>query len=715
MKAKQANGEAKIARKKSDIGYKFERSSDMNQHIVNVYVNGRVRRFVCQGNPRAAQAINGMLRDSGTRGWVSEKSAELNRFCAQLNTSLNPDFISSNLMRDLTFASANLTKEGMGYTWDFCMEYAKNWASMARRKDGGFDGGYLGMFRRYKEGRLDANNQKERWFKEFMDNGGETGFVSLKKYEDIIKEYENLVKTGNKEGDRWLMKKLREGGALIEWANEVVENVARYSTYCVSRKRGRSIGKSIYDAKEVSSNFNRHGSGDAIKSLKTEYDGKTNVAFRKSVGWFNSYMKNHTMFYNAGVQGANLFTKNLKHAPKTAAIAFGAMPFGLNIAVALLNQLLISQEDEKKRNGVKNPYAELPEWKRRNNLCIYWGGGKFKTIPMGIELRAFYGLGDIAAGYMVDERLKSDTPIGFDIIGQMAQLVPASDFLGHHSPSSGIKDLGEDVILSMTPTTMKPYLELGFNRDWTGRPIYRDNDYLDKAPRWKRAYDSTNDAYMTINKWANKTFNGIDSTNEDLKGSGMLADAVDFFTAPYGLQHIVEGYTGGAGATIGRTYQTGKSLVKGVVSGVKDDKGFAEGFNKEWDKVNPNTIPFYRVFNYTPKEGNDMQRTKSKWYNYADELEQLKYNMQQMKTNTPDTTKNIHNAAEKFKFSQSKDGRKLKIYEAADRYITAKRRILKKAKDKAVVDAVNEAINRKMQEAVEDLKQESQHWRVKYN
>ena len=703
MKAKQANGEAKIARRKSDIGYKFERSSDMNQHIVNVYVNGRVRRFVCQGNPRAAQAINGMLRDSGTRGWVSEKSAELNRICAQLNTSLNPDFISSNLMRDLTFASANLTKEGMGYTWDFCMEYAKNWASMARRKDGGFDGGYLGMFRRYKEGRLDANNQKERWFKEFMDNGGETGFVSLKKYEDIIKEYENLVKTGNKEGDRWLMKKLREGGALIELANEVVENVARYSTYCVSRKRGRSIGKSIYDAKEVSSNFNRHGSGDAIKSLKTEYDGKTDTAFRKSVGWFNSYMKNHIMFYNAGVQGANLFTKNLKHAPKTAAIAFGAMPFGLNIAVALLNQLLISQEDEKKRNGVKNPYAELPEWKRRNNLCIYWGGGKFKTIPMGIELRAFYGLGDIAAGYMVDESLKSDTPIGLDIIGQMAQLVPASDFLGHHSPSSGIKELGEDVILSMTPTTMKPYLELGFNRDWTGRPIYRDNDYLDKAPRWKRAYDSTNDAYMTINKWANKTFNGIDSTNEDLKGSGMLADAVDFITAPYGLQHIVEGYTGGAGATIGRTYQAGKSLVKGVVSGVKDDKGFAEGFNKEWDKVDPNTIPFYRVFNYTPKEGNDMQRTKSKWYNYADELEQLKYNMQQMKTNTPDTAKNIHNAAEKFKFSQSKDGRKLKIYEAADRYITAKRRILKRAKDKAVVEAVNEAINRKMQEAVEDL------------
>lgn len=703
MKAKQAHGEAKIARMKSDIGYKFERSSDKNQHIVNVYVNGRVRRFVCQGNPRAAQAINGLLRDSGTRNWATEQSAKLNRICAQLNTSLNPDFISSNLMRDLTSASANLTKEGMGYTWDFCKEYAKNWGSMVRRKDGNFDGGYLGMFRRYKEGRLDANNQKERWFKEFMDNGGETGFVSLKKYEDIIKEYENLVKTGNKEGDRWLMKKLREGGALVELANEVVENVARYSTYCVSRKRGRSIGKSIYDAKEVSSNFNRHGSGDAIKSLKTEYDGKTNTAFRKSVGWFNSYMKNQTMFYNAGVQGANLFAKNIKHAPKTAAIAFGAMPFGLNIAVALLNQLLISQEDEKKRNGVKNPYAELPEWKRRNNLCIYWGGGNFKTIPIGIELRAFYGLGDIAAGYMVDESLKSDTPIGFDVIGQMAQLVPASDFLGHHSPSSGIKESLEDVALSLTPTVAKPELELAFNRNWTGRPIYRDKDYLDRAPRWKSAYDNTNDVYMTINKWANKTFNGIDDTNEDLKGSGMIADAADFFTAPYGLQHIVEGYTGGTGATIGRTYQTGKSLVKGVVSGIKDDKGFKEGFKKEWKNVDPNTIPFYRVFNYTPKEGNDMQRTKSKWYNYANELEQLKYNKRQMKTNTSDVVMNIHNAATKYKLSKTKEGKMLRIYEAADKYITAKNKLLKRAKDQTVINSINEDINRKMQEAVADL------------
>lgn len=208
---------------------------------------------------------------------------------------------------------------------------------------------------------------------------------------------------------------------------------------------------------------------------------------------------------------------------------------------------------------------------------------------------------------------------------------------------------------------------------------------------------------MTINKWANKTFNGIDDTNEDLKGSGMMADAADFFTAPYGLQHIVEGYTGGTGATIGRTYQTGKSLVNGVVSGIKDDKGFKEGFKKEWKNVDPNSIPFYRVFNYTPKEGNDMQRTKSKWYNYVNELEQLKYNKRQLKTNTSDVVMNIHNAATKYKLSKTKEGKMLKIYEAADKYITAKNKLLKRAKDQTVINSINEDINRKMQEAVADL------------
>lgn len=696
MKAKQASGDAKLLKNKADIGFKFQRAKNKSEHIVDVYIAGKKKSFVCQGNPRAAQAINGLLVDSGTRNAISEIDAKITRKLAQFNTSFNPDFMSSNMLRDLTSASANVTKEGFKYTKDFLKEYAGNMRSITNLSG---RGNYLTMFRRYREDKLDMNNEREKMFKEFMDNGGQTGFIQIKKFEDLTKEYDNLIKKGNKDADRWLVKKIKKGLSFIEAANEIIEGIARYSTYCTSRKHGRSIGKSVYDAKEVSGNFNRHGSGDAIGTLKTEYDSKNDKRFRCAIGFFNSWMKNHTQFYNAGVQGANLLFKNYKSATITTAISFGFMPFGLGLAQALINQYLISREDEKDRNGVKDPYAELPEWKRRNNICIYWGHCKFKTIPLGIELRASFGIGDIAAGYVVNENLKSDTPIGYDILGQIAQLIPASDFLGHHSPSSSIKEVGEDVLLGVAPTTIKAFGELGFNRDWTGRPFYRDKDYLDKAPRWKSAYDNTSDIYMTINKWANQSTNGIDASNPDMKGN----ETLDYLTAPYGWQHVIDSYTGGMGSTIRRAFDTGSAVIKGVVSGVKSEEGFGEGFSKEWEQLDKNQIPIYRVFNYTPSEGNNMQRTKSKWYNYTDEFKQIEYNLSQMKTDTSDLVKNVENHSKQYKFVHSDEGKAYNIWKAADDFIYKKRRDLKKTNDPVVKKSIEEQINIKMQEAVNDL------------
>lgn len=695
MQAKKATGDAKLSRRNPNIGFKFQRAKNKSEHIVDVYIAGKKRSFVCQGNPRAAQALNGLVKDSGTRNVATRFDAKVTRKIAQFNTSLNPDFMMSNMLRDLTFASANVTKEGFSYTKDFLKEYAGNMISI---KNGNGSGNYLTMFRKYRDGKLDINNEHERMFKEFMDNGGQTGFVQIKKLESLIEEYDNLIKKGSKEADGWFAKKIKEGGTFIETANEIIENLARYSTYCTSRKHGRSVGRSIYDAKEVSTNFNRHGSGDAIKKLKTSTDSNIDKKFRGTLGFFNSWMKNHTQFYNAGVQGANLFFKNYKSAWKTAAVSFGMLPLGLGIAQALINQFLINNEDEKDRK-VKDPYAELPEWKRRNNICIYTGHGNFKTVPIAIELRAFFGLGDIAAGYAVNDKLKSSTPIGYDILGQIAQLVPASDFLGHHSPSSSIKELGEDAMLAVTPTTISPAMELVFNRDWTGRPFYRDYDYLDKAPRWKRAYDNTNDIYMSINKWANQGTNGIDASNADMKGN----ETLDYLTAPYAWEHLIDSYTGGMGSTIGRTYKTLEAVGKGVVSGAKSKEGFGKGFSEEFDKFDKNQIPLYRVFNYTPKEGQDMQRTRSKWYNYSNELKQTEYNIKQLTTNTPDVLKNIENNAKKFNFIHGEEGKAYNIWNAADNYIQKKKKILKRVSDPEVIKSINEDINRKMQEAVNDL------------
>lgn len=696
MQAKKANGEAKLLTRRGSVGYKFQREKNKNEHIVEVYIAGKKRMYFCQGNPRAAQAINGLLQDSGTsKGkltvWISEKSSSINRICAQLNTSYNPDFFSSNMVRDFTVSSAILVKEGPKYAKRFCREYYNNLKFL-----NGEDS-YWKMLGKYNNDKIDESNTRQKYFKEFMDNGGQTGFVQLDKLERVIKEYNNLVKTGKRDADGWFARALKKTG-FIETANETFENIARYSCYVTSRESGRSIGRSVYDAKEVSGNFNRHGSGDAISTLKTANDSKSDVAFRNVVGFFNSYMKNHTMFYNAGVQGANMLFKNYKFAPVATAMSLGVMPFALNMAIAALNQFLMGVEDEKKRGGVKDPYAELPEWKRRNNINIYTFRGHFFSLPLGIELRAFYGLGDVALAHSFYDGLKSDTPIGYDILGQLAQLVPSSDFLGHHAPGDKTTDALEDVALAVTPTVLKPGGELLANRDWTGRPIYRDQTYLDKAPRWKRAYDSTNEAFVKVNKLANKWTADMPDATEDMKGN----DAADFATAPYGWQHMLEGYVGGMGATMGRVVKTGYAVGKSIKAGY-DGKNAIKDAYAEWEKFDKNQIPLYRNFIYTSTEGHDMQRTKSKWYNYTDELQQTKYNLDQLKTNTPDLKLNLENEAKKYKFSQGKEGQRFEIWNAANSYISKKKNLLKKTSNPEVIKSINNDINLKMQEAVRDL------------
>ena len=97
-----------------------------------------------------------------------------------------------------------------------------------------------------------------------------------------------------------------------------------------------------------------------------------------------------------------------------------------------------------------------------------------------------------------------------------------------------------------------------------------------------------------------------------------------------------------------------------------------------------------------------MQRTRSKWYNYSDELKQTEYNIKQLKTNTPDVLKNRENNAKKFNFIHGKEGKAYNIWSAADNYISKKKKILNRVSNPEVIKSINEDINRKMQEAVND-------------
>ena len=677
MKMKESQGLAYKVYRRDKIGYKFQRAENKSQHIVDVKIAGRTHTFIINGNPRAAQALNGLLENSGAKG-IMKPLSSISRMMAQLCTSYNPEFVMRNIMRDAEFASSNVTsKEGARYGALWTKYYAQlglyKGASNISFKDlSGTTG--LGLFAKYRNGTLDMSDKVQRYFKEFMENGGETGWVQIKNMQDWTKEYKKDVKSER--------SKIDKGGAALRDfffgnlanINEVAENIARFATYCASRDSNRSIIRSVYDAKEVSTNFNRHGSGDAIKSFKNGEMTGGKAAARWAYGFTASYLRHCSMFFNAGIQSTNLLVKNLKNHPVGTSINMLAIPFALGALAALGNNVLIASEDEKDRKGVKDPYGELPDYVRRNNLCIYKGGGEFVTIPLAIELRAFYGLGDLAAGLTFSPNVSGQKNPALDAVGCMSQLVPVMDYLGN---SSAGKEPLNETIKAISPSALSPFVEWELNTDWKGAPIERRGDWNENSPAWQRAYKGTPDGYMAVNKWVNAQTNDVAKGNEDMLGNSFL----DMVTNPSMLNHYIGGIGGGAATFTERLI--------GVV--------------KHGSDTETKDIPFLRSLLYTPSEQSSLQRTKSKWYNYKDEMEKTMANVDRLKSKNVPLDKRITNIGEYYQFQNSKEAAKVRVIELAEKQMKRWKKMKDKASDTESINFANQNIDRIMMEAVDEL------------
>lgn len=677
MKDLESKGLATKVYRRGRIGYKFQRAENKSQHIVDVKIAGRTHTFIINGNPRAAQALNGLLENSGAKG-IMKPLSSISRMMAQLCTSYNPEFVMRNIMRDAEFASSNVTsKEGARYGALWAKYYAQlglyKGASNISFKDlSGTTG--LGLFAKYRNGTLDTSDKVQRYFKEFMENGGETGWVQIKNMQEWTKEYKKDVKSER--------SKIDKGGAALRDfffgnlanINEVAENIARFATYCASRDSNRSIIRSVYDAKEVSTNFNRHGSGDAIKSFKNGEMTGSKAAARWAYGFTASYLRHCSMFFNAGIQSTNLLVKNLKNHPVGTSINMLAIPFALGALAALGNNVLIASENEKDRKGVKDPYGELPDYVRRNNLCIYKGGGQFVTIPLAIELRAFYGLGDLAAGLTFSPNVSGQKNPALDAVGCMSQLVPVMDYLGN---SSAGKEPLNETIKAISPSALSPFVEWELNTDWKGAPIERRGDWNENSPAWQRAYKGVPDGYMAVNKWVNAQTNDVAKGNEDMLGNSFL----DMVTNPSMLNHYIGGIGGGAATFTER----------------------AIGVIKHGSDTETKDIPFLRSLLYTPSEQSSLQRTKSKWYNYKDEMEKTMANVDRLKSKNVPIDKRITNIGEYFHFQNSKEAAKVRIIELAEKQMKRWKKLRDKSSDTESINFANQNIDRIMMDAVDEL------------
>lgn len=467
------------------------------EHVVRVKRNGKEYCLYINGSPRAAQAINGLLNPDINNSGLKKVANAIKHWMAAMFTSKNPTFIFLNLSRDVIWAGTSVAiKENAAYN----ARYTKNIAECLLKAQ------LPRLLKKFQNGTLDMNNELERYFDEFIRNGGETGFTQLHGVDDYKRNINRFVKEA--QGKGFIVKKTWDGMIdNIEFMNRCAEDTTRFMVYMTSRQMGRDVMTSVTDAKEITVNFNRKGSGGLGASL------------------FNFCY----LFFNASIQSAANFGKLLVKHPKKSAIAltlFSSAGFLVPMLNMAIKAMFSDDEDD-------NSYWDLPEWIRRNNIVLYvpWTESGYLTIPVPHELRPFYGMGEIAFSCLmgkedVEDGLKKAS-LGF------TQLIPL-DFTGN----------GGNFWVNITPTIASPIAQIITNKDYFGKPIYKKNDWNERSPEWTKAYKSTTPWLIDATKWLNE-ISGGDNVK---KGKIDLNPAL--------IEHIFESYTGGAGKTLNNAQKT---------------------------------------------------------------------------------------------------------------------------------------------------------------
>ena len=479
------------------------------EHTIKVWRGGKEYIIYINGNPAVAQAVNG-LTNPDTQGsdlpkWAKIGAAQLKNFLSGVYTSFSPAFVLTNFTRDQLFASqAVYIKYGLKYK----RQASKNARNLF------FSGALPRLVYKWEHGTLDLNNETERYFDEFMRGGGETGFTALRDIESIKKEVKDAV-NGNKAN---IAKRgWKSFINAVEFANRSAEDFSRFVTFMTSRQQGKSIVDAIYDAKDITVNFNKKGSGEMGSRFM-------NFAY---------------IFFNAAVQSINNFGTMLKqHPARTMLIIskFGALGFGVPMLNAFLTALCGGGDDDK--------YWDNMDWVRRNNIVlrIPFLEKTFISIPLPQELRPFYGMGEIAASILFGKETFSS---GLQkAVEGFTGLLPI-DFTGN----------GGNLPITLTPTVLQPVAQYMFNTDYFGRKVYNDNENKKFAPGWTKAFSSTPPVLIEATKFLNSLTGGNDV---DSGGVNLNPDVIN---------HFVKGYFGGPATFV---TQMSSLLYKGFSGDAKE-------------------------------------------------------------------------------------------------------------------------------------------------
>ncbi|ELD8279847.1 hypothetical protein QI593_004598 [Salmonella enterica] len=474
---------------------------------------------------RLMRAMKNMGPETGNV--VIQTLARVNRFLSSVNTTLNPEFLVSNFVRDMQTAVMNLKAEqgrddGKLNGRDIAMKTVRDsgiamkavYASLRNKSLGG------------------KGAEWQKTWKEFVEDGAKTGWFRMEDLNGQMKEMDRLVALAKGGWQGQGIQAWHSFFKLVEDGNNAVENALRLSAYKHARDAGLSRAQAASLAKNMTVNFNRRGEQGVL--LNSLY-----MFANASIQGTANMMRSLAHLNGEGPLLQRLRWKNLNMAQKVALAATGA-----GYLIASLNRAGAGQDDD----GV-NWYDKVPDYVKEHNLVIMkslFGGkpGEYWSIPLPYGYNMFFLLGGTAEGVIRGD-LKATRAAG-NIVGGL---------LGAFNPlgSEDSKTLTGTLLKNATPTIFRPAMDQAMNENFMGTQIYREN-FPGGTPKPESTLGrrSTPEAYKVFADWLNRTSGG----------SQYRSGAVDI--NPDIMKYWIDYVSGGMGRFAGKTLDAAAKSYNGT-------------------------------------------------------------------------------------------------------------------------------------------------------
>ena len=315
-------------------------NEEVKADAVVVKVKGKVKviKFKGEQGARVANAMKGV----GVMRAVPIIN-NFNNYLRLVSTTVNPEFLVTNLFRDVQTAGIHVGGEFGKKELKAAMNL-KNITSAIR-----------GIYRNTTD-KMDS--EWAEWYEDMKKHGGRMGWFEQDSLQDKLKKMEKNLARVDKSGKGVKLA----GHALAKFvnnANESVESAVRLTLYRGLVENGTSRKRAAQAAKNITVNFNRKGE-------------------------IGSFINSIYLFSNATIQGGYRIAWSLAKSKRTQKIAAGIVALGF--LESFFNAMVGDDE-----------YEKLNDWTKDNNWVFMLPSGNHIKIRVPYGYNIFKTMGNLAA------------------------------------------------------------------------------------------------------------------------------------------------------------------------------------------------------------------------------------------------------------------------------------------------------------------------------